>query len=208
MKELQELNQIRKREIEEKLLMLKNASGQEDLPLQQDDLDSDFDPDEHDRRMAKLFDQNYYGVDEGEQKPEFPEIDEEIGIENWDNFDKSKVDLDQNQEEEVHCEDDDFIMDADFDPNEAKKKKLQDELLTITKGRKRRRKLNRLAQLLKQEKPVYTPELNKTYDEYVEEYYKLDYEDVIGDQPCRFKYSECVPNDFGLTVEEVSCFTL
>lgn len=205
MKDLRELQNFRKREIEQKLLLLKEVAGNDELALKEDDLNSDFNPDEHDRRMSSMFNNDYYGIDEGDQKPEFPDIDEELNIENWDNFDKAKI-VDSSAAGSAlqqHCEDDDFVMDCDFDPEQQKKVKLQNELIEMSKGKKRRKKISKLAEIIKKEKPTYDPATEKTYEEYLDEYYKLDYEDIIGDQPCRFRYTDCVPNDFGLTVEEV-----
>jgi protein KRI1 len=202
MKDLRELQNFRKREIEQKLMLLKEVAGKDEFSMKQEDLDSEFDPAEHDRRMKEMFDNDYYGIDEGEQKPEFPDIDEELNIENWDNFDKGKFTA--SMDDAAHCEDEDFIMDCDYNPEENKKKKIQDELIEMSKGRKRRKKTSMLAEIIRKEKPAFDPATSeKTYEEYLDEYYKLDYEDIIGDQPCRFKYTECVPNDFGLTVEEV-----
>ncbi|CAG9800792.1 unnamed protein product [Chironomus riparius] len=203
MKHLRELQNIRKREIEEKLMVLKDVSGRDDLELKEDDLNTDFDPAEHDRRMAALFDNQYYGIDGDDQKPQFPDLDEELNIEDWDNFDKSKVPAPEQDDTELHCEDDDFNMDCDYDPQKEKRDKIQQELIDMSKGRKRKKKVSKLAEIINRDKPAYDPEQGKSYEQYLDEYYKLDYEDIIGDQPCRFNYVECVPNDFGLTVEEI-----
>ena len=41
------------------------------------------------------------------------------------------------------------------------------------------------------------------YQQLLQEYYKLDYEDAIGDLKCRFKYREVEADTFGMSVEDI-----
>lgn len=90
-------------------------------------------------------------------------------------------------------------MDADYDGTQN----LQSELMEGTRKKKRRRR-TKFAEIIAKEKPKFDPIKHPSYEEYFDQYYGLDYEDVIGDQPCRFKYRKVVPNDYGLTIEEVT----
>ncbi|KAH8316751.1 hypothetical protein KR074_002005 [Drosophila pseudoananassae] len=204
MKELDLIKEMKRKEIEEKIRKLKAVTGNDELGFRDDELEEDFDPAAHDRRMQELFNDEYYNVDEGEEKPECPSDIDELALEDWDNYDPSKhKDGQEDDDYDGHCEDEDFNMDCDYDPAAAKQQ-LQQELIENSRGRKGRKgRRNRFMEMIQAEKPAFDPEDEKTYGEYIDEYYQMDCEDIIGDQPCRFKYVETTPNDFGLTIEEI-----
>lgn len=110
--ELKQLKVLARKELQEKIEKLKEVSGNNDKRFDTFDFDTDFDPDEHDRKMRELFNDDYYAGGEDENhKPEFPEIDEELDIEStWDKYDPTtdKIDLDAASNNEPHCEDPDF----------------------------------------------------------------------------------------------------
>jgi len=197
--DLKMLQSMKKKEIMKKLETLKKITGNADMELNEEDIEGDFDPQEYDKKMQEIFgnyDDNV--VVEDEEKPTFSDIDDEYDyeyeddMEDWDNWTGSKNEDDE--EEELNCEDEGFNMDCEY----------QQEVIDSTKGRKKGRRKSKFAEALEENtsKPVFDPK-DKTFTEYVDEYYKLDCEDMIGDLPCRFKYRTVQQNDFGLSVEEV-----
>ncbi|XP_017880792.1 protein KRI1 homolog [Ceratina calcarata] len=197
--ELKQLKALKRKEIEEKIEKLKEITGNDDMQFNDIDLEGDFDPAEYDKKMTQIFNEDYYAAPESDVKPEFPDIDEELEIEDtWDNYDPNDESYAyQEGHDGPHCEDPDFNMDADYDGS----KKIQDEE-EGSKKRKRRRK-SKFAELMAKEKPKFDPQQYKSYGDYLDKYYSLDYEDMIDDIPCRFKYRKVVPNDYGLSVEEI-----
>ena len=194
--EIKMLKSMKKKEIMEKLEKLKKITGNDDMEMDEDDIEGDFDPEKYDKKMAEIF-QNYDdNIEVDGEKPTFSDFEDDFDdnygddFEDWDNWNggNGKVDSEGQDETEPHCEDEDFNMDCDF----------QQEMVESTKKKKGRRK-SKFAQAVEKDddRPVFDPS-DKTFTEYVDEYYKLDCEDLIGDLPCRFQYRTVQPNDFGL----------
>ncbi|KPJ00886.1 Protein KRI1-like [Papilio xuthus] len=203
MEEIARLKALKLKEVQEKIAKLKEVTGNQELAFNDEDIEGDFDPEEHDRRMRAIFDEQYYG-DADDKKPEFPDLDEELEIENWEKYEDEFGQGEVGEAEGPHCEDEDFNMDADYDPKKARENLLEELKRGMGKKRRNRKKKSKLAQLLEEEKPKFIPEAERSYAQFMEEYYKMDCEDVIGgDLPTRFKYREVVPNDYGLSIEEI-----
>ena len=203
--ELKQLKALKRKDIMDKLNKLKKIAGSEELDFENVDLDGDFDPEEYDKKMAKVF-ENYDATEvenEGE-KPEFSDLDSdlenELDTENWDDYAGGEVDGDGGANEE---DDDDYENYDDDNLND--KARAQQELIesTIGKRGKRKARKSKFAEAVEKQKPVFNPEDHKTFTKYLDEYYKLDCEDIIGDLPCRFKYRSVPKNDFGLSTNEV-----
>ena len=204
--EIKMLKQSKKKEIMSKLAKLKKITGNDEMELDDEDIDGDFDPEKYDAKMREVFSKYDETAADGAdlEKPSFSDLedeeyDEDDETEDWDNWTGSGGGASGSQEP-AHCEDEDFVMDCDYDAS----KEHQNELIESTKGRRKSRRKSKFAEAVETStsKPVFDPN-EKTFEEYVDEYYKLDCEDVIDDVHCRFQYRSVPVNDFGLSVEEI-----
>jgi len=93
-------------------------------------------------------------------------------------------------------------MDCDYDPSMDKRAKKQ------TRAAKRKEKKKLMVDEDDAETdhikkiPKYNP-ANGSFEKYLDEYYSLDCEDVVSGVPTRFTYNKVLPNDYGLTIDEV-----
>lgn len=73
--EIKRLKNLKKKEIIDKIDKIKQITGNDDLVLNVDDFEKDFDPKEYDRKMEEMFNSNYYAEQIDEEKPVFSDDD-------------------------------------------------------------------------------------------------------------------------------------
>lgn len=199
--ELKRLKNLKKKEMKEKLQKIKETAGIGDdgvCLLDVNDLEEEFDPDEYDRKMKTAFGDAYYDADDVDaefgsdkdelEKPDFDKEDELLGLpKGWDNVDEPRDGFLSTREKLLKAIENEGHHEQTTDDN---KESGDDNEVAEEGKRKKKRKRTNTA-------------MKEVREQLMEEYYKLDYEDTIGDLKTRFKYRPVKAKRFGLAPVEV-----
>jgi protein KRI1 len=184
--EKKHLMKLKREEIEDRLKQIGDAAGiNTDKLLAKLELDDDFDPDKYDEMMMTLFDDDFYEAEE-QGKPQFGSVN---GLD--DGQDQSVVDkMISKSKKASHSGASGESMDEADMPQEEQNQGGDDEAMQVdddNDGADTEGVVEKVGEVKK----------------LVDDLYKLDYEDVIGDMPVRFKYRKVAPNTFGMSIDEI-----
>lgn len=201
------MRDLKRKSIVERLKVLKEATGSSNVDFEKFlELDDEFNPEEHDRLMQEAFNDDYYGEEEDMKKPQW---DDDIGIIQAGKSKKSKKGKNEGVDEVIGM-DADFIDDVTTSEkklSKAEKKKLKKREKAKAKKQRDTEEIDDVvmdADLKSEEIISLDPSAKKEkMKKALDEYYGLDYEDMIGDQPTRFKYTQVPSSSYGLTPEEI-----
>ncbi|KAJ2635600.1 Ribosome biogenesis protein Kri1 [Coemansia sp. RSA 1286] len=186
--ELKRLKNQKKKEILEKLKDIQGITGNKTVGFDALDLDGEFDPTKFDTQMDTIFNGDYYKEGDSEKPTWDDDIDigDIVGEDEDDQQKQSKKSKRGSKKgkevaERSYGDDDDFIMDADYLDDAQQSVAVDSEALELSKA-----------------------ELKNKVSDYLDNYYQLDFEDVVGDDlATRFKYAKVKPVDYGLTPAEI-----
>ncbi|KAK3819585.1 MAG: KRI1-like family C-terminal-domain-containing protein, partial [Benniella sp.] len=193
MEELKRAKNLKKQEIFNKLKQIQEITGNKTVGFDEIDLETEFNPEDYDQKMENVFSNKYYEEDENVK----PVFDDDIDTAEYElGDDLASADEASDGDDDA---DEDILMDADYLPGgekyekkAAKQKKGRDDGIKTA-----------VAALEAARSTLDIDKEKKEFNSYLEDYYQLDYEDMIGDLPTRFKYHKVKPTSFGLTPVEI-----
>ena len=186
------------------------------------DLNAEFDPEQHDRAMAAMYGEQYYGGalldEEGEEleKPEFGDLDEEVNAvigaateeeggaaddsEKFKRLREAMLARSTNGTFEGDrgddIDDDDEDDDDDGGMVDAGVEDEDDDDDAANGATPRTVRTGTSSANARRS-------VGRKNSAKMDEYYALDAEDFIDDVPCRFKYKEVAPSMYGLSTKEI-----
>jgi len=203
--EKKQLMKLKKLQIVDRLKEIQKITGIQDEALKGVDLDEEFDPEKYEKQMASVFNDDYYNKNDDDEKPVFDDDENEFYDYYDENFHEQTGDRTVGESGNVGEEEgivgggtsteegtgDEPKSDKGKNKKKNKKKEELSYFHTVSAAEKF---------LAEKKKEVEKLDLSNTeiLQKYLEEYYQLDYEDMIGDLPCKFKYIKVRSDNYGI----------
>ncbi|KAI8868247.1 Krr1-domain-containing protein [Ramicandelaber brevisporus] len=192
LQEMRRLRNLKKMHVMEKLREIREITGNDSIGVDDIDLEGDFDPEKFDQQMDLVFEKMAANEEKEQQQDDDGDDDDDDNDASdsegdGDKKTKTKNKRKQQKMKKPTWDDDIDISDiVGVDDDEKPSEELSG----------RQRKKQRIAD---------TKALKKSVEEYVDEHFQLDYEDVIagGEVATRFHYRQVEPETFGLSAAEI-----
>ncbi|WVQ95967.1 hypothetical protein IAU59_003066 [Kwoniella sp. CBS 9459] len=202
----------KRREMEKRMSSLKadlaeeGVEGGVDWDQLEKVLDGEWDEGEWEKVVGGMLSRANGGEEEEQDDDEKPTWDDDLGDAEYDEMDgEDGADGDMIYDETWNDEDNEgpINMDADFIDEEPSKKKRKRSKKDKQKSKDVKLEPDVEALIAQDSSALTVADKAKAVKEAMEEYRALDHEDMIGDLPTRFKYTQTAPTAYGLSPVEI-----